>query len=207
MGQFLWKCLKTGNNYDPIGKNKSVNMDKFYTIRFRRRTAKRFKNFSKRVSKSYSESLDAMVDFFEWHGYMPRQRFGKDIIAGQDKNRKRIEAGIAISKAIEKSQNISLMNIETMLKSLFQEDYKRHEPKILEPKKSDSDSMETVRIKAAMLKIKYDRANQKLEETQDRMKYLLDKIELVKNRFGKDYLKIEITREEVARFKRGLKDS
>lgn len=182
-------------------------MDKFFTIRFRRHTAQRFKKFSKRVSKSYSESLDAMVDFFEWHGYMPDQRFGKDIIAGQDKNRKRIEAGIAISKAIEKSQNIPLMNIETMLKSLFQEEYKRYEPKNLEPKKHDSDSMETIRAKTAMLRIKYDRASQKLEETQDRMKYLLGQIELVKNRFGKDYLKIDVTREEVARFKQGLKNS
>lgn len=58
-----------------------------------------------------------------------------------------------------------------------------------------------------MLRIKYDRANQKLEETQNRMRYLLDKIELVKNRFGKDYLKIDVTREEVARFKQGLRNS
>ena len=125
-------------------------MDKFFTIRFRRRTAERFKKFSKRVSKSYSESLDAMVDFFEWHGYMPQQRFGKDIIAEQKKNRKRIEAGIAISKAIEKSQNIPLMNIETMLKSLFQEEYKRYIPKILEPEKTDSDNSKTQKEKTTL---------------------------------------------------------
>ncbi|TMM53423.1 hypothetical protein FEE95_20410 [Maribacter algarum] len=179
----------------------------YSAISIRFAVALRFRVFSKKVARSHAETLTAMMDFFEWHNYSPHQRFGKDIIAGQDKNRKRIEAGIAISKAIEKSLNIPLMNIEMMLKSLFQEDYKRYVPKIFEPKKTDSDSMETIRIKAVKLKMKYHRANQKLEETQDRMKYLLDKIELVKNRFGKDYLKIEITREEVARFKRGLKDS
>lgn len=181
-------------------------MDNFFTIRFRRRTAERFKKFSKRVSKNYSESLDAMVDFFEWHGYMPNQRFGKDIIAGQEKNRKRIEASIAISKAIEKSQNIPLINIETMLKSLFQEEYKRYGPKLLESKKTDSDTSKTQKEKTTVSRMEYDRANRKLEETQNRIKYLLDKIEPVSNRFGKDYLKIEITREELARFKQVLKN-
>lgn len=181
-------------------------MDNFFTIRFRRRTAERFKKFSKRVSKSYSESLDEMVDFFEWHGYMPNQRFGKDIIAGQEKNRKRIEASIAISKAIEKSQNIPLINIETMLKSLFQEEYKRYGPKLLESKKTDSDTSKTQKEKTTVSRMEYDRANRKLEETQNRIKYLLDKIEPVSNRFGKDYLKIEITREELARFKQVLKN-
>ncbi len=181
-------------------------MDKFITIRFRRRTAERFKKFSKRVSKSYSESLDAMVEFFEWHGYMPDQRFGKDIITGQVKNRKRIEAGIAISKAIEKSQNIPLINIETMLKSLFQEENKRYDSKVLEVEKNDNVEAKTNKEKTTVSRIKYDWTNRKLSETQDRMKYLLSKIEPVSNRFGKDYLKIEITREELARFKQVLKN-
>ncbi len=181
-------------------------MDKFFTIRFRRRTAERFKIFSKRVSKSYSESLDAMMDFFEWHGYMPNQRFGKDILAGQEKNRKRIEAGISISKAIEKSQNIPLINIETMLKSLFLEEKKTYKPKLIEAEKHDSPTPKTQKEKTTVSRIKYDWTNRKLSETQDRMKYLLDKIELVSNRFGRDYLKIEITREELARFKQVLKN-
>ena len=167
---------------------------------------KRFRKYAKKIARSQSEALAAMIDFFEWHGYTPNQRFGKDIIAGQELNRKRINASIAISKSIEKAQNIPWINIETMLKSLFEEEYKRYEPKKLEPKKHDSDSMETTRAKTAMLRIKYDRTNQKLEETQNRMKYLLDQIELVKNRFGKDYLKIDVTRDEVARFKQGLKN-
>ena len=55
--------------------------------------------------------------------------------------------------------------------------------------------------------MKYDRANQKLSEIKDRLQYVLDKVEPVSNRFGKDFLKIEITREELARFKRALKDA
>lgn len=181
-------------------------MDNFFTIRFRRRTAERFKIFSKRVSKNYSESLDAMVDFFEWHGYMPSQRFGKDIIAGQEINRKRIEAGIAISKAIEKSQNIPLINIETMLKSLFQEENNKYGPKLLEFQKTDIGTPKIKKEKPTISRIEYDLAKRKLEETQNRMKYILDKIEPVKNRFGKDYLRINIPREQLARFRQALKN-
>ena len=180
-------------------------MDNFFKIRFRRRTAERFKKFSKRVSKSYSESLDAMVDFFEWHGYMPSQRFGKDIIAGQELNRKRIDASIAISKSIEKAQNIPLTNIETMLKSLFEEEHKTYNPKELEIEKPDISK--TKKEKTTVSRIKYDRVNRKLEETKDRLLYVLEHIESVSNRFGKDYQKINLTTEEVARFKQNIKDS
>jgi len=94
-------------------------MDGFKVIRLREKTIQRFKLFSKKVSKTYSGTLEIMIDFFEWHNYSPHQRFAKDISAGQEVNRKRIEASIAISKSIEKAQNIPLTNIETMLRSLW----------------------------------------------------------------------------------------
>ena len=56
-------------------------------------------------------------------------------------------------------------------------------------------------------RIKYDRAMRKLEEIKERLQYVLNQIEPVSNRFGKDFLKIEITPEEWARFKQMLKDS
>ena len=98
---------------------------------------------------------------------------------------------MAISKAIEKSQNIPLINIETILNSLFQEEYKKYKSKLAEAKKPNNSKVQ--KEKTTGYRIKYDRAKWKLEETQRRMKYLLDKIEPVKNRFGKDYLKIAIT--------------
>ena len=168
---------------------------------------KRFRIYTKKIARSQSDALSAMIDFFEWHNYSPYQRFAKDIIAGQEVNRKRIEAGIAISKAIEKSQNIPLFNIETMLKSLFQEENKTYDPKLLEVEKLDSDTAKIKKEKTTVSRMKYDRANQKLSEIKDRLQYVLDKVEPVSNRFGKDFLKIEITREELARFKRALKDA
>ncbi|MFS4493529.1 BfmA/BtgA family mobilization protein [Maribacter sp. 2308TA10-17] len=178
----------------------------YANINVRAAVAKRFRDFSKKVARSHAEALIAMMDFFEWHNYSPYQRFAKDLSAGQELNRKRIEASIAISKSIEKAQNIPLTNIETMLRSLFEEEQKMYQPQLLEAKKTDADAAQTRKEKTSVSKIKYDRANRKLSEIKDRLQYVLDKIEPVSNRFGKDFLKIEITTEELARFKQALKD-
>ena len=171
------------------------------------KVSKRFRQFSKKVAATHSGSLTAMLDFFEWHSYTPHQRFGKDVIAEVELNRKRIEAHIAISKSIEKAQNIPLSTMETMLKSLFEEDLKSYDPKaeILEIPNHNNEKIEGK--KPTVSRIKYDRALQKLEEMKERLQYVLEQIEPVNNRFGKDFFKIEITPEEWARFKQMLKDS
>jgi hypothetical protein len=188
--------LKTLKKIDPINE-KVAKMERFFTIRFHRNTAQRFKHFSKRVSKSYTETLNVMIDFFEWHGYSPHQRFGKEIIEDQKKTRKRIDAVIAIIKSVEKSQNIPLINIETMLLSLFEGTYKETKPKLVEKSVQKENSIKDNRVQ----KYTHDRLKRKYQETNELLKYVLDKVELVNSRFGQDYLKIELTREELARYK------
>jgi hypothetical protein len=166
----------------------------------------RFRHFSKKVAHNHSAALTAILDFFEWHNYSPHQRFAKDITAGQELNRKRIEAGIAISKSIEKAQNIPLTNIETMLKSLFQEEFKTDETLLKEIEEPETKENKTKKEKSTVSKIKYDRTQRKFMELKERLHYVLHQIEPVSNRFGKDFFKIEITREEWARFKQNLKE-
>lgn len=168
---------------------------------------KRFRIYAKKIARSQSDALSAMLDFFEWHNYSPHQRFAKDLSAGQELNRKRIEAHIAISKSIEKAHNIPLTNIETMLKSLFEEENKKIDLKAIEAEISKEKASKTKQKNTSVSKIKYDRTNRKLLEIKERLQYVLDKIEPVSNRFGKDFLKIQITREELARFKQMAKDS
>ncbi len=67
-------------------------MDNFYTIRFKRKTARRFKHFSKKVAKSYSETMEMVINFFEWHGFSPSDRFERSLLQEIIKNRKRTEA-------------------------------------------------------------------------------------------------------------------
>src|SRR5690606_4561151 len=102
--------------YDTI-IGKQQRMDDFLTIRFRKATAQRFKDFSGKVSGSHSESMERIIDVFEWHGFLPTERFEKGI--GQEilKNRKRIDAVVAILKNIEKHQTLPT---KAMLELLFE---------------------------------------------------------------------------------------
>lgn len=179
----------------------------YLALNLRAEVVLRFRKYSKKIASSHSEALSSMLDYFEWHNFSPHQRFAKDLSAGQEINRKRIEALIAITKSIEKTQNIPITNIETMLKSLFQEEYKHQ---MYETKKVEVSRTKTKKSNEeapAVSRMRYEKTNRALNETKERLLYILDKVEPVNNRFGKDFLKIEITREELARFKRALKDS
>lgn len=208
-GKFVAKPPKCPRNIEKICckmKVKGTYKYEYLALNLRAKVVVRFRKFSKKIAHTHSDALIAMLDFFEWHNYSPNQRFAKDLGAGQEVNRKRIEAGIAISKSIEKAQNIPLTNIETMLRSLFEEEQKMHPPKLLEAKKPTLDKSKIEKEKTTVSRIKYDRTNRKLKETKDRLAYVLEKVEPVSTRFGKDFLKVEITTEELARFKQALKD-
>jgi len=64
------------------------------------------------------------MNFFEWHGFLPNQRFEKSIMHELLENRKqtrqsikRTEASIAIIRAIEQTQT---MPTASMLSALFE---------------------------------------------------------------------------------------
>ena len=173
----------------------------YANINLRKEVTERFRAFSKKVAPSHAETLTAMMDFFEWHGYSPYQRFGKDILADNQKTRKRIDAVIAIIKDIEKSQNIPLINIETMLQALFEGNLKRERPKPQPIKIQREITKEQNRI----THFEWEHLQQKHRKTREQFHLLLEQVELVKSRFGNDYLKLNITREELARLKRTLK--
>ncbi|WP_350292668.1 BfmA/BtgA family mobilization protein [uncultured Croceitalea sp.] len=166
----------------------------------------RFRRFSKKIARNHSDTINTILDFFEWHNYSPHQRFAKDINASVELNRKRIEAHIAISKSIEKAHNIPLTTIETMLKSLFQEELKMDEIPLKDLEVIQPNDSKSKKEKTTVSKIKHDRTQRKLNEVKERLHYVLNQIEPVSNRFGKDFLKIEITREEWARFKQLAKE-
>ncbi len=177
-------------------------MERFYTIRFKRNTAKRFKQFSKKISKTYSESLDTIMNFFEWHGFVPSERFTKSVIQEILKNRKRTEANIAIMRNIEKNQTEPTT---IMLQSLFEEKLIDEEPEMVEKKFIDKPSKEKKEIKITVPKIRYERLQSKLISVKGDFQYVLENVNLVKNNFGKNYFKLELTEGELERFKRILK--
>lgn len=182
-------------------------MDKYYTIRFNRSTAKRFKVFSKKVSKSYSETMELIINFFEWHGFTPSDRFGKSLLQEIIKNRKRTDASIAIIKNIEKDQT---RPTNAMLLSLFEENALQEEtetPELIEKKFADTTPPEQTVVETVVPKIRYDRLKSQLDGMKQEFNHVLDKVKVVRSNFGKDYLKLELTEEELIKIKRNLKNT
>ncbi|GAL77264.1 hypothetical protein JCM19274_4977 [Algibacter lectus] len=183
-------------------------MDDFKTVRIKKKTLIRFKSFSKKVSNNYSKTLDMVMNFFEWHGFLPSDRFGKSMVEEIIKNRKRTNAIIAIIKDIEKSQTLPTM---AMLQSLFEQgqeesdfedDYDFIEKKFPNGKPEEEWFEETT-----IPKIRYDRLGDKMEVLKKDFSYVLDNVKLVKSSFGKSYLRLELNEQEIEKFKRVIKNS
>ncbi|MCL6266375.1 BfmA/BtgA family mobilization protein [Flagellimonas myxillae] len=186
-------------------------MDGFKSIRFKESTVKRFRAFSKKMAKSYSECLESIMDFFEWHGLDPNNKFGKSIIQEILKNRqrtetsiKRNEATIAIIRDIEINQT---KPNNAMLLALFGEDAKTKKPIRKERKQLEKKPKPDTEIEVTVPKIRYERLVEKLEKIRQDYSNVLNRVELVKGSFGKPFFKLELTPAELERFKRTLKNN
>ncbi len=182
-------------------------MDDFKTVRIKKKTLIRFKSFSKKVSNSYSKTLDMVMNFFEWHGFLPSDRLGKSMVEEIIKNRKRTNASIAIIKDIEKSQTLPTM---AMLQSLFEhqesdsdfeDDFDFIEKKFPNGKPEEEWMEETT-----VPRISYDRLEDKMDLLKKDFSYVLDNVKLVKSSFGRDYLKLELPMGAVEKYKRTIRN-
>jgi len=101
----------------------------YSAINLKRNVVKRFRKLSKKFSKPQSETLDAMIDFFEWHGFSPFDKKEPSLLIELLKNRKRTDTVIAIIKDIEKNHD---KPTTAMLQSLFMEFEAKEKKLILE---------------------------------------------------------------------------
>ncbi|WP_108423158.1 BfmA/BtgA family mobilization protein [Flagellimonas amoyensis] len=177
-------------------------MDDFRAVRIKKRTLSRFKVFSKKVGKSYSHTLDMVMDFFEWHGFLPSERFEKSI--GQEiiKNRKRTDAVIAIIRDIEKNQTLPTIG---MMQALFNQELDNDEEgddflkDMIE--KNPPKPYPVYEGEVTVPRIKYEHLEEKAAALQTDLNDILDKVKVVKSSFGKSYLKLEITEGRLERYK------
>lgn len=106
-------------------------MDSFITIRFKRATAKRFQEFSKKHFKTHTETMEAILDFFFYNEISPKEKLGPTGRTIEAKLLKRINAVIAIMRDVEKTQTKPTV---AMMESLFQTETPTKKPLILEKK-------------------------------------------------------------------------
>jgi len=106
-------------------------MDSFIGIRFKKKTAKRFQEFSRTHFKSHTEALETMLDFFFYNEISPKEKLGPTGRTIEASLKKRINAVIAIMRDMEKTQTKPTV---AMIESLFQTEEPKKKPLILEKK-------------------------------------------------------------------------
>lgn len=101
--------------------DKGYEKECFETLKIKTSVAKKFRKFSKMISKSQSMSLLLMIDFFESNGISPIEDLGPNMEAIETRIsnliKKRMTGMIAIMKDIEKTQTKPSV---AMLQALFQ---------------------------------------------------------------------------------------
>ncbi len=103
--------------------------EKFETLKIKSSVAKKFRRFSRSISKSQSMALLSMIEFFEMNGISPDEVMGPKMKTLESLIKKRINGVIAILKDIEKSQTKPTV---AMIQSLFEEAEPKKKPLILE---------------------------------------------------------------------------
>lgn len=106
-------------------------MDTFIGIRFKKKTAKRFQEFSRTHFKSHTEAMAMMLDFFFYNEISPKEKLGPTGRTMEAAIKKRINAVIAIMRDMEKTQTKPTV---AMMESLFQTEIPTKKPLILEKK-------------------------------------------------------------------------
>ncbi|MEW2922695.1 BfmA/BtgA family mobilization protein [Muricauda sp. ANG21] len=170
----------------------------YSTINLKTTVVKRFRAFSKRVAHSHSETLQKMMDFFQWHGIDPSDRSTKGIVEEIQKNRKRMEAAIAIIRDIEITQTKPTNAIlHALLEQKIKDEPVRKEQR---PLKKEPE------IEITVPRIRYERLMDKMGMLKRESQYVIDHIVLIKPSFGKPYLRLEITGGELENYKRTLQN-
>ncbi|MEP5239427.1 MAG: BfmA/BtgA family mobilization protein [Flavobacteriaceae bacterium] len=187
-------------------------MDTFSTVRFKIKVANRFRKFSIQVARTHTEALESMLDFFEVHQLSPLDSIDGSLSAVEIRIKRRISNAIAIIKDIEKNQTLPTV---AMLQSLFQEQFEPGEEDsdfeddfgLIEKKFENVNEEEELLEEISVPKILYERLEYKMDELKKDFGYVLEKVKAVRNNFGKDYLKLEISIAELEKYKRKVNNS
>ena len=167
----------------------------FSAISIKKEVASRFRKFSKQISKSNTEALEAMLNFFDWNDISPNDDLG----VKNERTNKRINAVIAILKNIEKHQT---KPTAVMLQTLFKE-VSNNEIK------EEIYNFETPNLISENEELTYYRnAYHKNQESYNVLKSEVEKIikksRYIKSNFGTGYYRLEVTKDEFQQFKQTL---
>ncbi|WOD42888.1 BfmA/BtgA family mobilization protein [Hwangdonia lutea] len=115
--------------------DKGYEKERFENLSIKRSVVKKFRKYSKSISKSNSMTLLSMVEFFENNELSPDDDLKSDLIETENRIKKRINTLIAILKDIEKNQTkptlgmlqAIFMNVEPKPKILIEKSFEELE--------------------------------------------------------------------------------
>ena len=111
--------------------DKGYEKERFESVSIKASVVKKFRRYSRKISKSQSMTLLLMIEFFEDNGISLNEPMGPHMQTLERLIKKRINGVIAILKDIEKSQTKPTV---AMMESLFKEAEPKKKPLILEKK-------------------------------------------------------------------------
>jgi len=169
----------------------------FSAISINRITAERFRAYSKTVSKSHSETIDTMIDFFEKAKITPKSEVMISFIKFQNYLIGRYDYIEELLRTMEREQ---IKPTHDMLKSLF--DRTALNKKEQQPLLVDRASIKMTREEWNMEegKVSFEKYHDVIKargNDQRKFRELLGKIERVEPTFGKPFFKIIIEASEL----------
>ncbi len=175
----------------------------FSAISINRIVAGRYREFSKKISKSHTMTLELMIDFFEGAKISPKNKYLMNYMGSEHRLSKRLDYLEELLRNWEK--NSSIPKIHDMLKKVFEfaEQEEKNSRKDLElQQKMYDQSLKRDRV------TQYDNyiLKEKWKKERIRILKLFDEIKLEKPRFGKPYYKLEIEGSELESLKQALNE-
>ena len=175
-------------------------MSSFGTVKFKVKTANRFRYFSKAIAPSHSESMEIILDFFEKHDISPAEPISSNYHTLEILIKKRINGLVAILKDIEKNQT---KPTHAMMQLLFEGVAKEKKPKLIEKKSLEEKSKDEIDPRDSLLefyKTHYEKNQERVNILKRENLTLLEQLVFTKSTFGKNYYRLEINQEELEDF-------
>ena len=178
-------------------------MSTFSAISINRITAERFRAYSKSVSRSHSETIDIMIDFFEKTKITPKNEVMISFIRFQNYMIGRFDYLEELLRTMEREH---IKPTHDMLKSLFDGTALQ---KSRQPLLVDKATIKMTREEWDMEegKVSFEKYHDVIKDrNNDRRVFskVLDRITKVEPTFGKPYFKVEIDESELDSIRREL---
>lgn len=171
------------------------------SIKIKTTTAVTFRKLAAKLGESYNDTLLLMLDFFNVNGLSPKENIVPKMATLKKDLSQQNNAMIAIMRNIENTQTKPM---QAMIKHLFEQSSSTKKEILLEKKathqETKNSSSENPTSGSELL------LQQKLKDTIRSLESVLERVELVSPRFGKKYLRMNMSQAEFNALKYKLKN-